>query len=194
MLAYPCDASCKMHGSCRICHMQNGVPHGCTKQMNRCIKPMPEMAHAPDKVRIPEEQFLENSCLFKVIRSASLFQLPSLLNACDAVATLIFGSSKVMQDNLRRYGANPCISCHKIHTWCKDNHDKTIVNQAQAPTNDSLMNKNVGSFQSTSLRKTESSIPGEQTLRANDSLMNCPSVPSCNPHFYWVSIPAELVS
>ena len=54
-----------------------------------------KMVHAPDKVRTPEEQFLENLCLFKVIPSASLFQLPSLPNACDAVATLIVGSCKV---------------------------------------------------------------------------------------------------
>ena len=51
-----------------------------TAAQNRCINSMPKMAHAPDKFRTPEEQFLENSCLFKVIRSASLFQLPSLLH------------------------------------------------------------------------------------------------------------------
>ena len=78
--------------------MQNDVPHGCIKRMNRYIKSMPDMAHAPDKVRIPEEQFLENSRLFKVIRSASLFQ-PSLPNACAAVATAIFGSDSKVAPN-----------------------------------------------------------------------------------------------
>ena len=54
--------------------------------------------------------------------------------------------------------------------------------------------ENVGSFQSTSVKNTASSSPNEQTLRANDSLMNLPSGPSCNLHFYWVSQLAELGS
>ena len=49
--------------------VQNYVPHSCTKWINRCIKSMPEMADAPDKVRTPEEKFLRISRLFKVIRS-----------------------------------------------------------------------------------------------------------------------------
>ena len=59
----------------RICKMMF-----LTAAQNRCINSMPKMAHAPDKFRTPEEQVLKNSCLFKVIRSASLFQLPSLLH------------------------------------------------------------------------------------------------------------------
>ena len=78
----------------RICKMMF-----LTAAQNRCIKSMPNMAHVPDKFRTPEEQFLENSCLFKVIRSAWLFQLPSLPNACDAVATLIFGSDSKVAPN-----------------------------------------------------------------------------------------------
>ena len=92
---YPCDASCKMRGSCwsmRMCKMMF-----LTAAQNRCIKSMSKMAHATDsKVRTPEEQFLRKrvffskwfhpqknsfsifSCWFKVIRSAWLFQLPSL--------------------------------------------------------------------------------------------------------------------
>ena len=53
----PCHASCKMRGSCwsiRMCKMMLR-----TAAQNQCIKSMPKMAHAPDKVRTPEEQFLE---------------------------------------------------------------------------------------------------------------------------------------
>ena len=77
--------------------LQNDVPYSCAKPMHQFHAK--NMSHAPDKFRTPEEQFLENSCLFKVIRSASLFQLPSLLNACDAVATLIFGSDSKVAPN-----------------------------------------------------------------------------------------------
>ena len=67
----PCHASCKMRGSCRsirICKMMLLI-----ETESRCMKSMPKMAHAPDMVRTVSR----NSCLFKVIRSAS-FQLPSL--------------------------------------------------------------------------------------------------------------------
>ena len=58
--------------------------------------------------------------------------------------------------------------------------DKEIIqppHQAQASTKDQLMKKMWG-------KSGILSIPGEQTLGANDSLMHRPTVPSCNPHFY----------
>ena len=57
---YPCDASCKMHGSCRMCKLMF-----LTAAESRCIKSMPKMAHAPDKARTPEEQFLETRVYLK---------------------------------------------------------------------------------------------------------------------------------
>ena len=90
---YPCDASCKMCGSCwsiRMCEMMF-----LTAAEHRCIKSMPKMAHAPDKVRTPEEQFLRKLGLFNdPPRCFSCHHCPS----CDA-ATLIFGSDSKVAPN-----------------------------------------------------------------------------------------------
>ena len=60
-----------------------------TAAQNRCIKSMPKMAHAPDKVRTPKEQFLE----LVLIQGYSIRLVSAAIIAPPlAVATLIFGS------------------------------------------------------------------------------------------------------